>query len=95
MGSGFFSLRRLNVWLFRGSIPFLIFLVIRLIAAFTFPFLIKGAKFFEIFPVSPFVNCCIKFSTLIVALSFLELFPVVWIFSEVPERHLLRQMSSQ
>ena len=39
----------------------LIFSVSRLIARFTFSFLDKAANFFEIFPTSPFVNCCVKF----------------------------------
>ena len=58
---GMFSLRRFNVSLFRGNIPFLIFSVSRLIAAFTFPFLIKAVNFFKIFPISPLINCCVKF----------------------------------
>ena len=44
-----------------GNVPFLIFPVSRLIAAFTFPFQIKAASFFKIVPISPFVNYCVKF----------------------------------
>ena len=60
-GSRCFSLKRFSVLLFRGNIPFLIFPVSRLIAAFTFPFHIKAASFFKIVPISPFVNYFVKF----------------------------------